>query len=76
VEDEVEDSKLRSNWTKMFLENKGFQYILKVFMEKDLKRDSECSTMFTYTFELKHIAFLLKLIRIFMMAAFSTSAES
>lgn len=27
-------------------------------------------------FELKHIAFLLKLLRIFIMAAFSTSQES
>jgi len=27
-------------------------------------------------FELKHIAFLLKLLRIFIMAAFSTSSES
>jgi len=27
-------------------------------------------------FELKHIAFLLKLLRIFIMAAFSTSKES
>jgi hypothetical protein len=27
-------------------------------------------------FELKHIAFLLKLLRIFIMAAFSTSTEA
>lgn len=55
----------------MFLEGDGFQYILKVFISKDLKKTGEDDW-----FELKHMAFLLKLLRIFIMAAFSTSAES
>jgi hypothetical protein len=38
-------------------------------MEKEIKSDQN-------QFELKHIAFLLKLLRIFIMAAFSTSADS
>ena len=70
VKDEDEDRQLRSGWTRMFLEHKGFQYILKVFMEKDVAQKCE------QLFELKHFAFLLKLLRIFIMAAFSTSKEA
>jgi hypothetical protein len=58
----------------MFLEHNGFQYILKVFMEKEIKQADEITSH--SEFELKHIAFLLKLLRIFIMAAFSTSTES
>lgn len=61
----------------MFLEGDGFQYILKVFMSKDLKSSAEVSSAKSNDwFELKHMAFLLKLLRIFILAAFSTSAES
>jgi len=38
-------------------------------MSKEIKGDQNL-------YELKHIAFLLKLLRIFIMAAFSTSADS
>ena len=68
--DAKEDKKLRSEWTSMFLEGHGFEYILKVFMDKDIGTGEHSQ------FELKHIAFLLKLLRIFIMAAFSTSDES
>ncbi len=51
----------------MFLKGKGFDYILGVFMKKELPQG---------IFDLKHMAFLLKLLRIFIMAAFSTSSES
>ena len=57
----------------MFLEHKGFEYILKVLMEKDIQRSNQ--TSFNQIFELKHVAFLLKILRIFLMAAFSTSNE-
>jgi uncharacterized protein YPO0396 len=62
----------------MFLEGNGFEYVLKVFMSKQLKAGDVVDQ---YTspeawFNLKHMAFLLKLLRIFIMAAFSTSAES
>ena len=65
----------------MFLEGNGFEYILKVFMSKLLKPSADGEVVDQYTspaawFELKHMAFLLKLLRIFIMAAFSTSAES
>ena len=62
----------------MFLEQKGFDYILTELMNKNI-RCADISTknsQFNETFELKHIAFLLKLLRIFLMAAFSTSNES
>lgn len=59
----------------MFLKGNGFDYILKVFMTKEVSlSDSESkSEELRSLFELKHIAFLLKLLRIFIMAAFSTS---
>ena len=53
----------------MFLEGNGFEYILNVFMTKPLGTTEGL-------FDLKHMAFLLKLLRIFIMAAFSTSAEA
>lgn len=59
----------------MFLKNDGIQYILKVFMDKEIKVNTS-NDQFNQIFELKHIAFLLKLLRIFIMAAFSTSKES
>ena len=72
-----EDDKLKSEWTKMFLEGNGFQYVLKIFMEKNLKKQADGDTPSTADwFDLKHFAFLLKLLRIFIMAAFSTSSES
>ena len=54
----------------MFLEHNGFGHILSVFMDKEINQQN------TTAFDLKHIAFLLKLLRIFIMAAFSTSSES
>jgi hypothetical protein len=72
VDNEDEDKKLRSEWTKMFLDHKGFHYILDIFMKKQITAGDSSSHS---QFELKHIAFLLKLLRIFIMAAFSTSSE-
>jgi hypothetical protein len=43
-------------------------------MEKEIKTTDETTSH--SEFELKHIAFLLKLLRIFIMAAFSTSNEA
>ncbi len=45
-------------------------------MEKEIKQNVADETTSQSEFELKHIAFLLKLLRIFIMAAFSTSTES
>lgn len=75
VTNQDEDKKLKSEWTKMFLENSGFEYILKIFMEKEIKLSDETLSTNAH-FELKHIAFLLKLLRIFIMAAFSTAADA
>jgi hypothetical protein len=46
---------------------------MKVFMSKEVNTDKE---NFSTAFELKHLAFILKLLRIFTMAAFSTSSGS
>ena len=59
----------------MFLTNGGIQYILQVFMQKEIKNVQSHTLSFKETFELKHIAFLLKLLRIFVMAAFSTGSD-
>jgi len=64
-----EENRLKAEWTRMFLEGNGFEYILNVFMTKPLSTTEGL-------FDLKHMAFLLKLLRIFLMAAFSTSAEA
>jgi hypothetical protein len=64
-----EENRLKAEWTRMFLEGNGFEYILNVFMTKPLSTSEGL-------FDLKHMAFLIKLLRIFLMAAFSTSAES
>jgi hypothetical protein len=34
--DELEDQKLKAEWTSMFLTGNGFDYILKVFMSKEV----------------------------------------
>ena len=65
----------------MFLEQKGFDYILNELMNKNIRsavkdNGSAKNSQFNEVFELKHVAFLLKLLRIFLMAAFSTSNES
>jgi hypothetical protein len=59
----------------MFLDGHGFDYILRVFMTKEvsLSGSQSKSDELRSLFELKHIAFLLKLLRIFIMAAFSSS---
>ncbi len=59
----------------MFLKGHGFDYILKVFMTKEvsLSVSQSKSDELRSLFELKHIAFLLKLLRIFIMAAFSST---
>lgn len=36
-----EDQKLKSNWTAMFLQQNGFEYILKVFMSKEISREQK-----------------------------------
>ncbi len=70
------EDQLKSEWTKMFLVGDGFSYILDVFMSLNLTPDANLSQNATVTeFELKHITFLLKLLRIFIMAAFSTSSN-
>jgi hypothetical protein len=60
----------------MFLNGNGFDYILQSFMSKEISTiqasDSKSQELKSQ-FELKHIAFLLKLLRIFITAAFSTN---
>jgi hypothetical protein len=72
--DEAENRRLKAAWTDMFLNANGFDFILNQFMEKQISASTQDSQR--SQFELKHIAFLLKLLRIFIMAAFSAGGES
>jgi len=66
---------LKTEWTSLFINGNGFDYILKVFMTKEVSLQEGKNEELKSLFELKHIAFLLKLLRIFIMAAFSASEK-
>ena len=73
-----EEQQLKAEWALKFLKNNGFAYILKVFMHKATSSltETDSSSDFASSFELKHLAFILKLLRIFTMAAFSQAAST
>lgn len=53
-----------------FLQNKGFEYILNSYL--DVNIDSESENDLSQKFQLKHTAFMLTVIRKFLMAAFQS----
>lgn len=55
----------------MFLQNQGFEYILKSYLNVNI--DNESKNDFNEKFQLKYTAFMLKVLRVFLMAAFSTT---
>ena len=67
-------SKARREWTKTFLENGGFNYILGVFKTKTIS--SEAVNSLNERFELKSLSFMTTLMRVFMTAAFSAGDKS
>lgn len=74
AESAAEDGLLRAQWTEEFLRQGGFQHILKDFMACTMPApDTPSSGSFAESFELKYVAFMLRLLRTFIMAAFSTS---
>lgn len=69
-----EEMQLRAQWAEEFLSEGGFQYILKDFMTCELPSPaSPDSKDRAESRELKYVAFMLHLLRSFIMAAFSTS---
>ena len=62
--------KARKEWTKTFLENGGFDYILAQFWTKQVSTNE--ATTLSDKFELKSISFMLILLRVIMSAAFAT----
>ena len=73
-ESEQEDTQLRKQWAEEFLSQGGFEHILNDFMACSVASDSDSSSKdSSESFELKYLAFMLHLLRTFVMAAFSTS---
>lgn len=70
---EQEEVALRGQWAEEFLTQGGFQYILKDFMACKLPAKSIGSAPTSESLELKYVAFMLHLLRTFLMAAYSTS---
>jgi hypothetical protein len=65
---------LRGQWAEEFLTQGGFQYILKDFMACKLPAKSiDGPGQTSESLELKYVAFMLHLLRTFLMAAYSTS---
>ena len=65
--------KARQNWTKMFLEQGGFTYILTLFGAMTSSKDANS---LNDDFALKNLSFILILLRVFMTAAFSTAQNT
>ena len=68
TESDLEAQRLKTNWTKQFLEQHGWNYIITSYLDKQV------STSTTVTFieqaSLKDLAFLLTLLRVFLQAGF------
>jgi hypothetical protein len=73
MKDEENEAKLKQTWTKKFIEFDGFNYLMSDLMNKEtiaLKGKKE-ETSFETMFHLTQTAFILKMLRIFVVAAFS-----
>lgn len=71
---EAEEAALRGQWAEEFLTQGGFQYILKDFMACKLPAETlEGTAQPSEALELKYVAFMLHLLRTFLMAAYATS---
>lgn len=69
-----EDAQLRVQWAEEFVTHGGFQYILNDFMNCALpSSDGSSAGTLNESLDLKYVAFMLRLLRTFIMAAFSTS---
>ena len=67
-QEDLEAQQMKTNWTKSFLENDGWDYILDQFYAKEL--NSEPATSFGQQAGLKDLAFVLTLMRVFLQAGF------
>ena len=64
TEEDLEAQRMKTNWTKLFLENDGWNYILEQFLAKEF--NSDAATTFTQQARLKDLAFILTLMRVFL----------
>ena len=71
-EEALEIEKMKLVWTKQFLENGGFQYILKSFLSKGDNKDVASGNSMNLQAQVKDISFLSTLSRVFFTAAFGT----
>ena len=64
---------MKTNWTKQFLEQHGFDFILQAFINKPIGGaiDSTVSN-FSEVASTKDISFLMTLLRVFLQAGFSS----
>lgn len=70
----AEDAQLRAQWAEEFARHGGFQHILSDFMACTLPSSDDASGgELKESLDLKYVAFMLRLLRTFIMAAFSTS---
>jgi hypothetical protein len=60
----------------MFLDFHGFEYILNIFLHKQIQSNSSGEASFKESFDLKHTAFILKILHIFILASFSSLAAT
>lgn len=73
VESAQEDAQLRAQWAEAFLLQGGFRHILRDFMACTVPGGAaEPESAAAQSVELKYVAFMLRLLRTFIMAAFST----
>lgn len=61
-----EEAELRKQWAVSFLEHGGFEHVLKSFMECSLPEQAANAQV-----ELQYMAFMLRLLRTFTLAAFA-----
>ena len=68
---EMSDAELKANWTKQFLEQYGFSFILDHFLQKPISaQDGES---FSAQASQKDIAFLTTLLSVFLQAGFAVT---
>jgi len=70
AEVDVEAQKLKANWTKQFLEQHGWNYLLTSFLSKTVSDGA--SVTFSEQASLKDLVFLSTLLRVFLQAGFQT----
>ena len=64
---------MKANWTKKFLEEQGFSFILTSFLGKELS--SSDAVTFSEQASVKDLAFRVTLLRVFLQAGFNSQEQ-